>query len=43
MPPKRKPHGNLPLNESAHQPKPQKTVGRQKLAHTSAPDTMHSE
>ena len=43
MPPKRKPHGDLPLNKSAHQPKRPKAVGRPKLTRTSAPDTMHSE
>ena len=43
MPPKLKPHGDLPLNESVYQPKCPKTVGGEKLTLISAPDTMHSE
>ena len=41
MPPKRKPDGDPPLNESSHQPKRPHTVRRQRLTHTSVPDTVH--
>ena len=43
MPPKRKPLGDLPLNESGHQSKLPKTARKGKQACTSVSDILHSE